>query len=121
MQQIHKQSPLHHIECWTSSYFQQVALWEVGTYILVKHHKIKHHMVKHHSANPYPNDEQVVQSKLQALVSLLGKAKQLQDVARIVPVASSIEPFVENEGEFDNVGESVLACDISKSHQNTQG
>ena len=74
-------------------------------------------------ANPYPNDEQVIQSKLQALASMLGKAKQLQDVAGIVPVASGIEPFVENEGEFDEVGESASAsaCPIGEAHQNTQG
>jgi hypothetical protein len=30
--------PLHRIECWTGSYFRAADLWEVGNYILVRHH-----------------------------------------------------------------------------------
>ena len=38
MRHAHRQSPFHRVECWTGSYFRRAALWEVGTYILVKHH-----------------------------------------------------------------------------------
>lgn len=30
--------PLHRIECWSGTHFRRAALWEVGVYILVKHH-----------------------------------------------------------------------------------
>lgn len=39
IRESHVQSPFHQIECWTGSYFRRAALWEVGSYILVKHHK----------------------------------------------------------------------------------
>jgi hypothetical protein len=32
-------APLHRIEYWNGSYFRPASLWEVGTYILVQHHK----------------------------------------------------------------------------------
>jgi hypothetical protein len=38
MRHTHRQSPFHQIECWTGLYYRHVALWEVGTYILVEHH-----------------------------------------------------------------------------------
>jgi CxC2 like cysteine cluster associated with KDZ transposases len=38
MRQTHWQSPLHRIEQWTGSHFRPAELWEVGTYILVRHH-----------------------------------------------------------------------------------
>lgn len=34
----HRQAPFHRIECWTGSFFRPAALWEVGTYLLVRHH-----------------------------------------------------------------------------------
>jgi hypothetical protein len=37
MRIAHRQNPFHHIECWTSTHFCWVELWEVGTYILVQH------------------------------------------------------------------------------------
>lgn len=37
MRHSHQQSPLHRIECWTGTFFRRAALWEVGTYILVRH------------------------------------------------------------------------------------
>lgn len=38
MRRTHRQSPLHNVECWTGTFFRAAALWEVGTYILVRHH-----------------------------------------------------------------------------------
>jgi hypothetical protein len=35
----HAASPLHHIECWTGTFFHTAHLWEVGSYILVPHYK----------------------------------------------------------------------------------
>ncbi|KAF8800765.1 hypothetical protein BYT27DRAFT_7031060, partial [Phlegmacium glaucopus] len=37
MRQTHQDSPLHRIERWTGTHFRRAALWEVGTYILVRH------------------------------------------------------------------------------------
>lgn len=34
----HKESPLHRIQHWNGSYFRNAELWEVGTYLLVRHH-----------------------------------------------------------------------------------
>src|SRR5580704_8786499 len=39
MRHTHFHSPLHRIECWTGTYFRRASLWEVGTYVLVRHHK----------------------------------------------------------------------------------
>ena len=39
MRHTHRRSPFHRIECWTGLYFRRGALWEVGTYILVEHHR----------------------------------------------------------------------------------
>jgi CxC2 like cysteine cluster associated with KDZ transposases len=39
MRHFHKHSPFHRIECWTGSFYRRASLWEVGNYILVKHHK----------------------------------------------------------------------------------
>jgi hypothetical protein len=38
MRQFHKENPLHRIEKWNGGYFRPAELWEVGTYLLVKHH-----------------------------------------------------------------------------------
>jgi CxC2 like cysteine cluster associated with KDZ transposases len=38
MRATHQRDPLHRIECWTGKYFRPAALWEVGVYILIKHH-----------------------------------------------------------------------------------
>ena len=51
---------------------------------------------------------------------MLLKAKQLQDVAGVIPIASGSEPFVENEGEFDDVGESASTAEVGESHRHTQ-
>ena len=37
MRQTHRHNPLHRIECWTGDYFCNAELWEVGSYILVRH------------------------------------------------------------------------------------
>lgn len=34
----HHHEPFHRIECWTGSYFRAAAMWEVGGYVLVRHH-----------------------------------------------------------------------------------
>ena len=39
MQHSHARSPLHHIKCWTGTFFRVAHLWEVGAYILVPHYK----------------------------------------------------------------------------------
>lgn len=39
MRQTHRNNPLHRIEHWNGGYFRTAELWEVGTYLLVKHHK----------------------------------------------------------------------------------
>ena len=39
MRHSHAASPLHHIECWTGTFFRTAYLWEVGSYILVPHYK----------------------------------------------------------------------------------
>jgi CxC2 like cysteine cluster associated with KDZ transposases len=41
MRRTHRHSPFHRIEYWTGFYFRRAALWEVGTYILVEHHREK--------------------------------------------------------------------------------
>jgi CxC2 like cysteine cluster associated with KDZ transposases len=38
MRRTHKENPLHRIEQWNGGYFRPAELWEVGTYLLVKHH-----------------------------------------------------------------------------------
>ena len=38
MQISHVQAPLHCIESWTGAYYHPASLWEVGTYMLIKHH-----------------------------------------------------------------------------------
>ena len=40
-------NPLHRIECWTGNHFRPAALWEVGVYILVKHHKAEEEICDH--------------------------------------------------------------------------
>ena len=42
---------------------------------------------------------------------MLVKLKRLQDSAGVMPHSSGNEPFVEDEGEFDEVEESASACD----------
>ncbi|KAF8814633.1 hypothetical protein BYT27DRAFT_7249672 [Phlegmacium glaucopus] len=39
MRQSHRENPLHRIEQWNGSYFRNAELWEVGTYLLVRHHE----------------------------------------------------------------------------------
>ena len=34
----HESNPFHRIERWNGSFFRQANLWEVGTYLLVRHH-----------------------------------------------------------------------------------
>ncbi len=38
MRRSHKQEPFHRIDYWTGNYFRAAALWEVGVYVLIKHH-----------------------------------------------------------------------------------
>jgi hypothetical protein len=38
MRETHRQNPFHRIEKWTGSYFRSAHLWEVGTYLLIRHH-----------------------------------------------------------------------------------
>jgi CxC2 like cysteine cluster associated with KDZ transposases len=38
MRTTHSHNPFHRIERWTGNFFQPAELWEVGTYLLVKHH-----------------------------------------------------------------------------------
>ena len=76
--------------------------------------------IRHLGSNPHPNDEQLIHSKRRALSSMLVKAKRLQDVAGVMPIASGAEPFEENEGEFDDVGKSASASGTGKPHKNVQ-
>ena len=34
----HVENPFHRIEWWTGSYFRPANLWEVGSYVLIRHH-----------------------------------------------------------------------------------
>lgn len=34
----HKENPFHRIEKWNGSYFRPAELWEVGSYLLIRHH-----------------------------------------------------------------------------------
>jgi len=38
MRSSHKANPFHRIEQWNGSYFRPAELWEVGSYLLVRHH-----------------------------------------------------------------------------------
>lgn len=38
MRTSHKDNPFHHIELWNGSFFQPAHLWEVGAYLLIRHH-----------------------------------------------------------------------------------
>ena len=38
MRETHQHDPLHRIEQWNGKHFRAAALWEVGVYILIKHH-----------------------------------------------------------------------------------
>lgn len=37
MRTSHQENPLHRIEHWTGSHFRQAELWEVGTFLLIRH------------------------------------------------------------------------------------
>ncbi|KAF8797509.1 hypothetical protein BYT27DRAFT_7016501, partial [Phlegmacium glaucopus] len=37
MRLSHRDNPFHRIEQWNGSYFRTAELWEVGTYLLVRH------------------------------------------------------------------------------------
>jgi hypothetical protein len=39
MRRNHKENPFHRIEQWNGNFFRPAELWEVGTYLLVHHHK----------------------------------------------------------------------------------
>jgi KDZ transposase family protein len=39
MRRTHKADPFHRIERWNGQFFRPADLWEVGTYLLVRHHK----------------------------------------------------------------------------------
>ncbi|KAF8169238.1 hypothetical protein BJ912DRAFT_862222 [Pholiota molesta] len=39
MRSLHVDNPFHVIQRWTGTYFRRAELWEVGTYILVRHHQ----------------------------------------------------------------------------------
>ena len=39
MRQYHKENPFHRIERWNGSYYQKAELREVGTYLLIRHHR----------------------------------------------------------------------------------
>ena len=71
-------------------------------------------------SNPHQNDEQLIHSKRQVLASMLVKAKKLQDITEVIPIASGAEPFEENKGEFDDISESASASGASEPHKNTQ-
>jgi hypothetical protein len=38
MRKLHQHEPLHRIECWTGKFFRPASMWEVGGYLLIKHH-----------------------------------------------------------------------------------
>jgi hypothetical protein len=38
IRQQHYHEPLHRIECWTGKFFRPAAMWEVGGYMLIRHH-----------------------------------------------------------------------------------
>lgn len=38
MRKTHKENPFHRIEQWNRDFFRPAELWEVGTYLLVRHH-----------------------------------------------------------------------------------
>jgi hypothetical protein len=42
MRETHIDNPFHRIERWTGSYFRSADLWEVGSYLLVRHHVGNH-------------------------------------------------------------------------------
>jgi hypothetical protein len=66
-------------------------------------------MVRHLGSHPNENDEQVIEQRRHALASMLVNLKQLQDIAGLMTVSSGSEPYIENEGEFDDVEESGSA------------
>jgi hypothetical protein len=39
MRNAHRENPFHRIEQWNGTYFRPAELWEVGTYLLVRHHR----------------------------------------------------------------------------------
>lgn len=54
-----------------------------------------------------------MEQKRQTLATMLVTLKELQEAAGVMSLASGIEPFVENEGEFDEVSESASASATS--------
>ena len=68
--------------------------------------------------HPHENDQHGVEQKRQVLASLLVKLKTFQETASVVSTASGTKPFFENEGEFDEVGESVSANEVTPAHSN---
>ncbi len=38
IRELHYHEPFHRIECWTGKFFRPAAMWEVGGYVLIRHH-----------------------------------------------------------------------------------
>ena len=38
VRELHFHEPFHRIECWTGKFFRPAAMWEVGGYVLIRHH-----------------------------------------------------------------------------------
>jgi hypothetical protein len=62
----HRDNPFHRIERWNDSFFTPAELWEVGTYILVRHH----------TGPPLCEDLQLQTEFLEAVETIKDKAEQ---------------------------------------------
>ena len=72
------------------------------------------------SSNSQNDDMQVIEQKWQMLASMFVKLKQLQDTVDIMAITHGHEPFVENEGEFDETEESASASASPQHSQQTK-
>ena len=71
-------------------------------------------------SNSQDDHMQVIEQKWQVLASMFVKLKQLQDTASIMAITHGHEPFVEDEGEFDETEETASASVSSQHRQQTK-
>ena len=135
MRRVHRREPLHHIECWTGTYFRAAALWEVGSYMVIKHGtgtgicntmQFQMQLLEEFQIQKDHDDQDVCQSLppaaagLPAESSMSAAANTAQQEMRRNELNKEMDPWYDEETPIERMGiDNILEEDEEDEEDDT--
>ena len=108
----HLHEPFHRIECWTGNFFRPAAIWEVGGYVMIRHHGEIGLCDTLKFQKTLLNDIQVQQD----IVDQEQCQNETTAVPSAVPLPSAVPSAVDEQFSNNNRTDNIILAEMDRLH-----